>query len=165
MLAYQQQQQQQRPSPVAAPTRKPTEPNSVVAVPPASVTAANSTLRFGNTGIASWTIDGSEKPEAATGSQTRAFPKSFGAMGNSYHLQVTYAGDSNNNNESQPLARSQHNSRGSHRNNPDPFFTGKCWENYHKQYNQQQQMRQQQQTTSSSAAPGGGDAKGFSIRR
>ncbi|KAJ1904092.1 hypothetical protein LPJ81_002700, partial [Coemansia sp. IMI 209127] len=124
MLAYQ--QQQQRPLPVAAPARKTAEPNSVVAVPPASATVANSTLRFGNTGIASWTIDtsssntnSSEKPEAV-GSENRAFPKSFGAVGNSYRLHVPSAGNS----DSQPLARSQHNSRGSHRNNPDSLFSG-----------------------------------------
>ncbi|KAJ1667983.1 hypothetical protein IW140_002416 [Coemansia sp. RSA 1813] len=162
MLAYQHQQ----PSPVAAPARKSAEPNSVAAVPPASATAANSALRFGNTGIASWTIDNNiEKPEAV-GSQNRAFPKSFGAVGNPYRMHVPFAG----NNDPQPLARSQHNSRGSHRNNPDPLFSGKCWQNYHKQYNQQQQMRQQQGRLNHHDAPvanpaAGSDGKGTSIRR
>ncbi|KAJ2510871.1 hypothetical protein H4217_007653 [Coemansia sp. RSA 1939] len=176
MLAYQ--QQHQRPSPVAAPARKSAEPSSLASVPPASASVANSKLRFGNVGVASWTIEnsanGSEKHDVA-GSQNRVFPKSFGAPGVSYRLQVP-AANGVNSNDSHPRARSQHNSRGSHRTNPDPVFSGKQWKNYHKHYNQQQQMRQQQQQqqqqirsshhdASVPVPTGDGDAKGFSIRR
>ncbi|KAJ2163033.1 hypothetical protein GGF46_000219 [Coemansia sp. RSA 552] len=73
MLAYQQQQ-----AGSAAVSPQSGGPSIVSAVPPASASAANSRLRFGNTGIASWTVGQSSPSKSGghgpTGSSYRVSP-------------------------------------------------------------------------------------------
>ncbi|KAJ2560784.1 hypothetical protein GGH95_004807, partial [Coemansia sp. RSA 1836] len=127
MLAYQQQHQQAGSAAGSS---------SVVAVPPASVSAANSKLRFGNTSFASFAagpsaaaandVDADAKPERFH----HPFPKSLGAPG-SHRPQAA-------NSDARTLSRSQQGSRGSHRN-INPAFAAPHWQNYHNHYNQHQQ--------------------------
>ncbi|KAJ1890745.1 hypothetical protein LPJ66_007301, partial [Kickxella alabastrina] len=142
MIAYQQQHQQQGS---VAPNANASTPNSVSAVPPASILAANSKLRFGNTGIASWdttSINGSSK--SAKNDQFSATPKSFGAPTNGYRLN---SGNVDvNNNSSSTHARKQQGSRGNHRN-INPAFAAPTWQNYHNHY---QQLHQQKEAAAAS---------------
>ncbi|KAJ1992857.1 hypothetical protein GGI25_002705 [Coemansia spiralis] len=163
MLAYQQQHQQQAAPSVASQSGTSAGSYSVAAVPPASAIVANSKLRFGNTGIASWTIN--NDPANA---QNQPSPKSFGAVASSYRLHTPVASSPSNSGTSQPLARSHQASRG---NDPNLPFTANHWQNYHKHYNQQLQMRLQQQQqqlllqNDASVNINGGFSKGRSVRR
>ncbi|KAJ1931379.1 hypothetical protein GGF37_007414, partial [Kickxella alabastrina] len=143
MIAYQHQHQQQGS---VAPNANASTPNSVSAVPPASILAAKSKLRFGNTGIASWdttSTNGSSK--SAKNDQLSATPKSFGALTNGYRLNSSNV-DVNNNSSSSTHAHKQQGSRGNHPN-VNPAFAAPTWQNYHNHY---QQLHQQKEAAAAS---------------
>ncbi|KAJ2699569.1 hypothetical protein H4218_002567 [Coemansia sp. IMI 209128] len=153
MLAYQQQHQQAGSAAGAAGS------TSVVTVPPASVSAAHSKLRFGNTSFASFTTgpltSGANNVDSGANSELfhPTFPKSFGAPG-SYRPQGA--------NDSRDLSRSQQGSHGSYVN---PAFAAPHWQNYHNHYNQHQQKPAQEPAVLSGSIGSGNANNGRSTRR
>ncbi|KAJ2885494.1 hypothetical protein H4R27_001345 [Coemansia aciculifera] len=145
MLAYQQQHQQAGSA---------TGSSSVVTVPPASVSAAHSKLRFGNTSFASFTAGPPTVAAKDVNSGANAelfhpsFPKSFGAP-------VTDGRD---------LSLSQQGSHGSHRN-VNPAFAAPHWQNYHNHYNQHQQKPAQEPAVQPGSIGTGNGNNGRSTRR
>ncbi|KAJ2725959.1 hypothetical protein GGI07_000887 [Coemansia sp. Benny D115] len=139
MLAFQQQQQQQ-PRSVATASANAPVPNTVSAVPPASVSAAKSKLRFGNTGLTSW--DTSSNANAAKNDHLNAASPAKpygGAPANAYRLHADAHHASST--PSSSVARSQQGSRGSHRT-VNPAFAAPHWQNYHNHYHQHHQQKE-----------------------
>ncbi|KAJ2031044.1 hypothetical protein IW146_000020 [Coemansia sp. RSA 922] len=152
MLAYQQQHQQAGSAAGSS---------SVVTVPPASVSAAHSKLRFGNTSFASFTAG----PPAASAKDVHSgnsaelfhhpFPKSFAAPGSSHKQDVT---------EGRDHSLGQQGSHGSHRN-VNPAFAAPHWQNYHNHYNQHQQKPAQEPAVQPGSIGTGNGNNGRSTRR
>ncbi|KAJ1851730.1 hypothetical protein LPJ57_007777, partial [Coemansia sp. RSA 486] len=139
-------QQQQQSAKVAVGTAA----SSVIAVPPASTSLANSKLRFGNTGLSSWNANSNALKNGRSGGSPHQRPAKndhFTSSSNSNNAYRLHAGSS----DAHPTAsRSQQASRGNHRANVNPAFAAPHWQNYHKHYQQQLHLHKERDAASAS---------------